>query len=169
MDVPAALCRPAAVVVVLQHVRVSGEDMHVVEVVLEGAHYGRLGIGIAAGCGTERCVDAKDDKFRCGTLYPGDIGPEPVNLFAGETFAVIDGRITGGAGSVAAAANDIIHHDDVGIADVEGVIGGSESVHEGRFGIVIGGLCRVVVVVADGIEHRNIETVGKRRYNGRSH
>ena len=115
----------------------AGENVNVVEVVPQDAHNGILGTAVSAGSSAQRGVGAEYRYFGLGSINPCDIGPEPVNLFLSETFSIFDAIIAVSPISVSASAYDIIHHDNMGVTDVERIVCGAECIDISGFGIII--------------------------------
>ncbi len=94
-------------------------------------------------------MHCNDDGGRFG--YVRQVFRQPVQLLAGEALDII-----AGIGSVVAAAIDIVHDDIMDLADVERVVGRADLVHVLDRRIVVRRGLEVVVMVAHGVEDRQI-------------
>ena len=136
-----------AVAYVVDVVLVAGEDVGLGE-------FGekRLDFIFVGETAEKRRVDAENDSFALLVLYKRQVFPQPFQLGVGQAAGVGDLHpVLLGTGVL-----DVVHYDDVGLADVERIIRRGEIPHEvlrdGIFALAAG---VVVVVVAYDVEERN--------------
>ena len=155
VDVFEDLLAVAGVDVLLLVVRVPDHDVRFGELREQVEHPGVIHVAFVrfARAAAEGHVGAED--YQLVLRHVRQVLTEPFELLVGDAALVVARR------GAAADVEDVVHRDDVGVAAVERVVARSELRFEVGGGLVVRSLGLQVVVVADGLEDRQV-AVGHR-------
>ena len=112
-----------------------------------------IGTGRGTAAGPERNMAAQDDHLGGLVRYQIQVLFQPFKLLVGVTGIVLPGR----SGRI--VSHHIVHRNNVDFSAVEGIIQGTEPCYKVLLRIVEDGLRGIVVVVANGLEERQIASV----------
>ena len=89
-------------------------------------------------------------------LYELKVGLEPFPLIGGEATVVIPGRPVGAGIGGSSRAKHVVHHYDMEVTPVEGIVGRTEVLKETGGRIEVSTCLGVMIVIADALEERQI-------------